>query len=181
MAPQQQQLPTRSSGRPPKPSERKRAQSMPASAILQPPKKKAKRKAKVAKKRQKTIPVPLPSPLPSPPSPATPAEPTSADKVNKGEDENTKEPKEVEDKDIDSPPPPSPTRFTSVWKAVTSNKNKSLPSTKSAIFNTKNIYYFELDLWQNETVQLLLPRKFKITQLQAVASYKKARQADCCP
>ena len=128
---------------------------MPASAILQPPKKKVKRKAKVVKKRQKIILVlsPSPSPSPSPPSPVTPVEPTSADKVNKGEDENTKEPKEVEDKDIDlSPPPLPPIRFISVWKAVTSNKNKSLPGIKLAIFNTKNIYYFKLDLWQNKTV-----------------------------
>jgi len=163
MAPQQQQLPTRSSGCAPKPSERKRAQSMPASAILQPPKRKPK--PKVAKKRQKTIPVP--SPLLSP---ATPAEPTSADEVDEDEDENTKEPVEVEDEDVDSPPPPPPARFISVWKAVASSKNESLPGTKSAIFNTKNIYYFELDLWQNETIQRLLPRKFKITQLQAAAS-----------
>ena len=54
-------------------------------------------------------------------------------------------------------------------------------STKSAIFNTKSICYFELDEWQNETVLHLLPRKFKITQLQAVTSYEKARQANCCP
>ena len=86
---------------------------MPSSAILQPPRKKAKRKAKVVKKRQKTILVPspslllslLPSILPSL-SPATPVEPTSADKVNEDEDENTKEPVEVEDKDIDLPPSP---------------------------------------------------------------------------
>ena len=85
-------------------SDRKRAQSISAFAILQLPKKKAKRKAKVVKKRQKTIPVP--SLLPSPSlSPATPAE-ISADKINKGEDKNTKEPIEVEDKDIDLPPPP---------------------------------------------------------------------------
>jgi len=179
---------------------------MPASAILQPPKKKAKRKAKVAKKRQKIIlvpsllpspspsPSPLSSPLPSPspslspslsPSPSalvTPAEPISADKVNKGEDKNTEEPIEVEDKDIDLLPPlPPPVRFTSVWKAVISSKNKSLPGTKSAMFNTKNIYYFELDLWQDKIIQRLLPRKFKITQLQAIASYKKAWRADCCP
>jgi len=148
---------------------------MPASAILQPPKKKAKRKAKVAKKRQKTIPVPLPLLLPSPspsllslplpsPLPATPAEPTSVDEVNKGEDKNTKEPVEVEDEDIDLPPPQlPPARFISVWKAVISSKNKSLPGIKSAVFNTKNIYYFKLDLWQEETIQRLLPRKFKIT------------------
>ena len=55
----------------------------------------------------------------------------------------------MEDEDVDSPPL---ARFASVWKAVTSSKNKSLPGTKLAVFNTKNIYYFKLDLWQNETV-----------------------------
>ena len=143
--------------------------------ILQPPKKKAKRKAKVAKKRQKTIPVPLllPSPSPSPLSspspllllsplpsplpsaPVTPAEPISVDEVDKGEDENTKEPVEVEDEDVDSLPPPlppPPARFISVWKAVISSKNKSLSGIKLAVFNTKNIYYFELDLWQDKVV-----------------------------
>ena len=51
----------------------------------------------------------LPSPLP-----VTPAEPTSVDKVNKGEDENIKEPVKVEDKDIGLLPPPLPVRFISV-------------------------------------------------------------------
>ena len=131
---------------------------MPTSAILQPPKKKAKRKAKVAKKRQKTIPVPSPSPSPSPSlspspspslsqSPVTPAEPLSADKVDKSEDKNTKEPVEVEDEDVGSPPPPPPARFISVWKAVTGSGKESLPGTRSAIFNTKSIFYFELDKW----------------------------------
>jgi len=81
--------------------------------------------------------------------PATPAEPISVDKVNKDKDENTKELIEVEDKDIDSSPsllPPSLARFISVWKAVMSSKNKSLPGIKLAVFNTKNIYYFKLDL-----------------------------------
>jgi len=95
---------------------------MPASAILQPPKKKVKKKAKVVKKRQKTILVPSPSPLllPLPSllllllSPVTPAEPISADKVNKDEDENTKEPVEVEDEDINSPLLPPPICFISV-------------------------------------------------------------------
>ena len=112
------------------------------------------------KKRQKTIlvpsplplPLPLPSPSPSPSPPLTPAEPISADEVNKGEDENTKEPVEVEDEDVDSPPPPPPVRFISVWKAVIGSKSKSLPGIKLAIFNTKNIYYFKLDLWQNEII-----------------------------
>ena len=179
MAPQQQQLPTRSSGRTPKPSERKRAQSAPISAILQPSKKKVKRKTKIAKKRQKTILVPslLPSPLPpSPSSPATPAEPISADEVDKDKDKNTKEPIEVEDKDIGSPPPPPPpVRFISVWKAVIGSGKESLPSMKSAVFDTKNIYYFKLEQWQNKTVLNLLPQKFKITHLRAITSYKKAR------
>ena len=185
MASQEQQLPTRSSTRPPKPSERKRAQSAPAPAVLQPPKKKAKKKAKVAKKRQKTIPEPSPSPLPSPPSPATPAEP-SVDEDDESEGENIEEPVEVEDEDVGSPPPPPPpppppARFISVWKAVAGDVRESLPGKKSAVFDTQNIYYFELDEWQNQIVLLLLPRKFKITRLQAVASYEKARQADCCP
>ena len=94
----------------------------------------------MAKKRQKTIPVPSPSPSPSP---VSPIEPISADK---GEDKNIKEPIEVEDKDIGLPLPPPPARFTSIWKVVTSSKNESLPGTKLAIFNTKNIYYFKLDL-----------------------------------
>ena len=60
------------------------------------------------------MPSPLPSPSP-PSSPATPAEPISADKVDKDEDKNTKEPIEVEDKDIGSSPPPlPPARFISV-------------------------------------------------------------------
>ena len=124
----------------------------------------------MVKKRQKTIPVPSPSPLPlpslspslspsllpSPPSPATPVEPISIDKVNKSEDKNIKEPVEVEDKDIGLPlllpSPPPPARFSSVWKAVICSRKESPPSTKLAIFNTKSIYYFELDKWQNETI-----------------------------
>jgi len=145
---------------------------MPAPTILQPPKKKAKRKAKVSKKRQKTIPVPSPSPSPlpspllsSPPSSATPAKPISADKVDKGKDKNIEEPIEVEDKDVGLPPPPPPpsVRFTSVWKAVIGGGKESPPGTRLAVFNTKSIYYFKLDKWQNETILHLLLRKFKIT------------------
>lgn len=117
-----------------------------------------------------------------------PTEPTSADEVDedkdKDEDENTKEPIEVEDEDVGlllPLPPPPPARFTSVWKAVTNNRKESLPGIKLAIFNTKSIFYFKLDEWQYKTILNLLPRKFKITQLQTVASYEKARQADCCP
>ena len=111
----------------------------------------------MAKKRQKIIPVPLPlpspllllSPSPSlsplPLSPVTPVEPTSADKVDKDEDKNTKEPIEVEDKDVGSPLLLPPTRFTSVWKAVIGSKKESLLGIKLAVFNTKSIYYFKLE------------------------------------
>ena len=69
-----------------------------------------------------------------------PAEPTSADEVNKGEDENIKEPVEVEDEDIGSPSPLPPVRFISVWKAVIGGRKVSLPSTRLALLDTKNIY-----------------------------------------
>ena len=137
------------SGCTPKPSERKRAQSTPISAILQPSKKKVKRKTKIAKKRQKIIPVLSPLPLLSPPSPlspATSAEPTSADEVDKDKNKNTKELIEVEDEDTGLLLPLLlPARFISVWKAVIGNRKEFLPGMKSAIFNTKNIYYFKLE------------------------------------
>ena len=112
------------------------------------------------KKRQKIILVPLLLLSPLPPSPATPAEPTSADE---SKDENIKEPIEVEDEDIGLPLLPPPARFTSVWKAVIGGGKESLPSIRLAIFNTKSIYYFELDEWQNETILYSLLWKFKIT------------------
>ena len=129
---------------------------MPTSAILQPPKKKLKKKAKVAKKRQKIILVLSPSPSPSPPSPAMPSEPTSADEVNEGKDENIKEPIEVEDEDVGLLSPPPPAHFISVWKAVIGNKKESLPNIRLAVFNTKSICYFKLDKWQNKTILYLL-------------------------
>ena len=125
---------------------------MPVSAILQPPKKKAKRKVKVLKKRQKIIPV-------------TPAEPTSVDKVNKNKNENIEEPVEVEDKDVGLLLLLPPARFTSIQKAITGSGKESLPGIRSALLDTKSIYYFKLDKWQNKTLLYLLPQKFKITQL----------------
>ena len=59
----------------------------------------------MAKKRQKIILVPSPSPLLSLLSPAMPIKP-SVDKDDKSEDEDIKEPVEVEDEDISSPSPP---------------------------------------------------------------------------
>jgi hypothetical protein len=57
--------------------------------------------------------LPLPSPLLLL-SPITPIEPISIDKVNKDKDKNTKEPIEVEDKDIGSLLLLPPIRFISV-------------------------------------------------------------------
>ena len=74
-----------------------------------------------------------------------PIEPISADKVNKGEDKNIKEPIEVEDKDIGSLSPLPPARFISVWKAVIGGRKVSLPSIRLALLDTKSIYYFKLD------------------------------------
>ena len=66
----------------------------------------------MAKKRQKTIPVPSPSPspslspslspllLPMSLSPAMPVKPIYINKINKGKDENIKEPIKVKDEDI---------------------------------------------------------------------------------
>jgi hypothetical protein len=116
------------------------------------------------------LPTLLPSPLPLLlplllllPLPATPVEPISVDKVNKGEDKNIEEPVEVEDKDVGLPLPLPPARFISVWKPVIGGGKESPPGIRLAVFNTKSIYYFELDEWQSETVLYLLPRKFKIT------------------
>ena len=178
MAPQQkQQLPTRSSGRTPKPSARKRAQSVPTPSIVR-PSKKIKRKPNTTRKGQKVVPLPSPSPpqlSPSPPS-AQIIESTSED-----EDNRMEELVGVEDEDIDKLSPPPPARFTSIWRAVAGNRNESLPGIKSAMFNTNNLYFFELEQWKEQIFLDLSPRKFKVSHLQAVASYEKARQVDCCP
>ncbi len=94
--------------------------------------------------------------------PATPTKPIYADKVDKGEDENIEEFTKVENEDVGLPLLLPLIYFTSVWKAVIGNEKESLLGTRSAIFNTKSIYYFELNEWQNETVLHLLPWKFKI-------------------
>jgi len=47
-------------------------------------------------------------------------------------------------KDLDtlSPSPPPPVRFISIWKATISGRKETLPATKSAIYNTNNLYLF---------------------------------------
>jgi hypothetical protein len=130
----------------------------------------------------------LVSPPPSTPVPlsAQPTEPISVEEEEDAEEvEEDKEAEEVEeaeeaeeDKDI-LPPPPA--RFTSVWKAVAANGREALPGTKSAVFNVNDLFLFQLETWRDQTLLDLLPRKFEISQLQAIASYKKAWQADYCP
>ena len=71
------------------------------------------------------------------------------DKEDEGEDKN-KEPVETEHKDSDtlSPLLPPPVRFTSVWKATVSGGKETLPGIKSAIYNTNNLYLFQLEEWR---------------------------------
>ena len=118
--------------------------------------------------------MPLPALPPSPPS----AQPTFADSdLGEGEDENEdenededkdkedeedkdedkdedededKELVETEHKDLDtsSPLPPPPVRFISVWKATISSRKETLPSIKLAIYNTNNLYLFQLEEWR---------------------------------
>ena len=87
---------------------------------------------------------------------------------------------EAEDDDA-STPPPLIIRFTSVWKAVTASGWEVLPGTKLAVFNVNDLFIFQLEAWRDKTLLNLSPRRFNVSQLQAVASYEKARQADCCP
>lgn len=112
------------------------------------------------------------SPAPSPS--AQHAEPVLVEE----EDEDIEE--EVEDEDAGSTTPPL-ARFTSVWKAVAAGGKETLPGTKSALFNVNDLFLFQLEAWRDQTLSNLLPRKFTVSQFQAVASHEKARIADCCP
>ena len=53
-----------------------------------------------------------------------------------------------EDSSILLPLPPLPIRFTSVWKATIYSKKETLPGIKSAIYNTNNLYLFQLEEWR---------------------------------
>src|SRR5689334_8812957 len=147
MAPRRRQLPTRSSSRLSKPTERKRAQSLSISATPRPSKK--IKRTKKTKKTKKEKPV-------SPP-PAQHAEPVLVEE----EDEDIEE--EVEDEDAGSSTPPL-ARFTSVWKAVAAGGKETLPGTKSAVFNVNDLFLFQLEAWRDQTLSNLLPRKFTVSQ-----------------
>ena len=85
-------------------------------------------------------------------SPAMPAELIYENDVDEGKDENIEEFIEVKDEDVRLPLLLLFIYFISIWKAVIGNKKESLLAIRSAIFNIKSIYYFELDEWQNKTV-----------------------------
>jgi hypothetical protein len=169
----QQELPIRSSSHRSIPTRRKRAQS-----ISTPPQP-AKKAKKTKKKGLASLP---PSPLAAQYADYVSIEDDEEEEVLEAEDEDKDGEVivEAEDDDANTPPPPL-IRFTSVWKAVTAGGREVLPSTKSAVFNVDNLFIFQLEAWRDQTLLNLSLRRFNVSQLQAVASYEKARQADCCP
>jgi hypothetical protein len=170
---QQRQLPRCLSSRLSKPTERKRAQSMSISAI--PP-------AKKLKKNKLVSPQSTPAPLSAQPTePILVQEEEDAEEVEEDEEEEDKEAEENKDEEEDTQLPPPPVCFTSVWKAVAASRREALPGTKSAVYNVNDLFLFQLEAWRDQILVDLLPQKFEISQLQAIASYKKARQADYCP
>ena len=84
---------------------------------------------------------------------------------------------EVEDDDVEELPV-EPVRFMSVWKAV--NGKEILPGTQSAMFDSNTIYLTAIEAWRDKLLMDLSPRKFRIQQLEAIASYEKARAGDLC-
>ena len=66
----------------------------------------------------------------------------------------------------------------SVWKAV--NGKEILPGTRSAMLDSNTIYLTAIEAWRNKVLIDLSPRKFRIQQLEAIASYEKARAGDLC-
>ena len=62
--------------------------------------------------------------------------------------------------------PPAPVRFMSVWKAV--NGKETLPGTRSAVLTEDTIYLSSIETWRDKVLLDLLPRKFKIQQLNLV-------------
>ena len=86
----------------------------------------------------------------------------------------------VEKDGIEELLPPAPVRFMSVWKAV--NGKETLPGTRSAVLTENTLYLTSIEVWRDKVLLDLLPRKFKIQQLEAIASYEyeKARVCDIC-
>lgn len=85
---------------------------------------------------------------------------------------------EEEEEDDDIELPLAPVRFMSMWKAV--NGKETLPGTQSAMLDSNTIYLSAIEAWRDKLLRDLLPRKFRIQQLEAIASYEKARANDLC-
>ena len=86
-------------------------------------------------------------------------------------EDNDEVEEEVEDDDVEELPV-EPVRFMSVWKAV--NGKEILPGTQSAMFDSNTIYLTAIEAWRDKLLMDLSPRKFRIQQLEAIASYEKA-------
>ena len=54
----------------------------------------------------------------------------------------------------------------SVWKAV--DGKETLPGTRSAVLTEDTIYLSSIETWRDKVLLDLLPRKFKIQQLNLV-------------
>jgi len=107
------------------------------------------------------------------------AQPNTEEEEDEDEDEEEEEEEqEQEQDDTNEQLPLAPVRFMSVWKAV--NGKETLPGTQSAVLTEYTVYFSAIKAWRDKVLLDLLPRKFKIQQLEAIASYEKARACDIC-
>ena len=162
------QLPTRSLTRPSKPT-KKRSQSI-STPSVQPTKKAKPLKVRPrAALRPSTPPRALIELLTSSPPLPQSAQPDVED--------NNEVEEEVEDDNVEELLVEL-VRFMSMWKAV--NGKETLPGTRLAMLDTNTIYLTAIEAWRDKLLRDLLPRKFRIQQLEAIASYEKARASDLC-
>lgn len=161
--------PTRAPTRP-KPS-KKRSHSISTPSIPAP---------KKARSRAAPPPTRVSPPLRPEVSPFTPSPPASAQPpVDIDAEDNDEGEEEVEDDDTEEPPePPAVVRFMSVWKAF--NGKEVLPGSRSAMLDQDILYLTAIEAWGEKLLRDLLPRKFKVQQLEAIASYENARACDFC-
>ena len=93
-------------------------------------------------------------------------------------EDNDEGEEEVEDDDAEEPPPPAVVRFMSMWKAL--NGKEVLPGTRSAMLDQNILYLTAIEAWREKLLRDLLPRRFRVQQLEAIASYENARACDFC-
>ena len=159
-------LPTRALTRPSKTS-KKRSYSISTPFVL-------------AAKKVKAVPQPptrVSPPLRPKVLPFTLLPPASAQPLIEDAEDNDEGEEEVEDDDVEEPPPPV-VRFMSVWKAF--NGKEVLPGTCLAMLDQNILYLTVIEAWREKLLRDLLPRKFKVQQLKAIALYKNARAYNFC-